>query len=95
MADVEVDSIPIYRRLIDGLLARAEQAKPDKHIEPPLTESHLGDAIWALEGEDKQVVGQLGQQTQFAAVEIAFREKFYALLVWALSAWDGWMRQDG
>ncbi|KAL4888569.1 THO complex subunit 1 transcription elongation factor-domain-containing protein [Aspergillus ambiguus] len=80
MADVDVESIRTYRRLIDGLLARAEQAKPDKQIEPPLTESHLGETIWVLEGEDAQVVGRFGQQTQFAAVEIAFREKFYSLL---------------
>ncbi|KAL5356235.1 THO complex subunit 1 transcription elongation factor-domain-containing protein [Aspergillus floccosus] len=80
MADVDVESIRIYRRLVDDLLARADQAKPDKQIEPPLTETQLGETIWALQGEDEQVVGQLGQQTQFAAVEIAFREKFYGLL---------------
>jgi THO complex subunit 1 len=80
MADVDVESICIYRRLIDDLLARADQAKPDKQIEPPLTETQLGEKIWALQGENEQAVAHLGQQTQFAAVEIAFREKFYSLL---------------
>ncbi|PWY69849.1 hypothetical protein BO94DRAFT_539916 [Aspergillus sclerotioniger CBS 115572] len=80
MADVDVGAIHAYRRLIDDLLTRAEHAKPDQQIEPPLTESHLGDSIWLIQGQDKQLVQELGQQTQFAAVEIAFREKFYGLL---------------
>lgn len=86
MADVDVESICIYRRLIDDLLARADQAKPDKQIEPPLTETQLGEKIWALQGENEQAVAHLGQQTQSAAAEIAFREKFYSLLVRSLLA---------
>ncbi|KAF9892353.1 hypothetical protein FE257_002130 [Aspergillus nanangensis] len=80
MADVEIESIQIYRRLVDDLLARADKVKPHKQIEPPLTEKHLGDAIWTLDTENVQTISQLGHQTQFAAVEIAFREKFYSLL---------------
>ena len=81
MADEDVESIHIYRRLVDRLLARAELVKPDKQIEPPLTEAHLGEAIWKVEGDDEKVANRLSQQTQFAAVEIAFRERFYSLLV--------------
>ncbi|PYI12070.1 THO complex subunit Tho1 [Aspergillus sclerotiicarbonarius CBS 121057] len=80
MADVDVGAIHAYRRLIDHLLTRAEHAKPDQLIEPPLSETHLGDSIWLIQGEDRQLVQDLSQQTQFAAVEIAFREKFYGLL---------------
>ncbi|GCB19510.1 uncharacterized protein P25A2.03 [Aspergillus awamori] len=80
MADVDVGAIHAYRRLIDDLLNRAERAKPDNHIEPPLTESQLGDSIWLIQGDDEQLAKGLSQQTQFAAVEIAFREKFYSLL---------------
>ncbi|GAB1209537.1 hypothetical protein APSETT445_008318 [Aspergillus pseudonomiae] len=80
MADEDVESIHIYRRLVDRLLARAELVKPDKQIEPPLTEAHLGEAIWKVEGDDEKVANRLSQQTQFAAVEIAFRERFYSLL---------------
>ncbi|XHF98993.1 hypothetical protein AWENTII_002516 [Aspergillus wentii] len=77
---VDVEAIHIYRRLVDNLLDRAEEARPDKHIEPPLTEAHLGDSIWLVQGDDEQAVKRLSQQTQFAAVEIAFREKFYSIL---------------
>ncbi|KNG82441.1 THO complex subunit Tho1 [Aspergillus nomiae NRRL 13137] len=80
MADEDVESIHIYRRLVDSLLARAELVKPDKQIEPPLTEAHLGEAIWKVEGDDEKVANRLSQQTQFASVEIAFRERFYSLL---------------
>ncbi|OJJ55751.1 hypothetical protein ASPSYDRAFT_92876 [Aspergillus sydowii CBS 593.65] len=80
MANTDVDVIDIYRRLIDSLLAKAEQVKPGKEIEPPLTETQLGESFWLIHGEDAPLVKQLSQQTQFAAVEIAFREKFYGLL---------------
>ncbi|GKZ21437.1 THO complex subunit 1 [Aspergillus brasiliensis] len=80
MADLDVGAIHAYRRLIDDLLNRAERAKPDNHIEPPLTESQLGDSIWLIQGNDEPLAKGLSQQTQFAAVEIAFREKFYSLL---------------
>ncbi|OGM40644.1 THO complex subunit Tho1 [Aspergillus bombycis] len=80
MAGEDVESIHIYRRLVDSLLARAELVKPDKQIEPPLTETHLGETIWKVEGDDEKVANRLSQQTQFAAVEIAFRERFYSLL---------------
>jgi THO complex subunit 1 len=84
MANTEVDVIEIYRRLIDSLLDKAEQVKPGKEIEPPLTDTQLGESFWLVRGEDEQTVKQLSQQTQFAAVEIAFRERFYSLLVcWA------------
>lgn len=82
MANADVDLIDVYRRLIDSLLAKAEQVKPGKEVEPPLTETQLGGSFWLIQGEDAQLVKQLSQQTQFAAVEIAFREKFYGLLVW-------------
>lgn len=83
MADADSDVIPVYRRLVDDLLSRADEVKSDKNIEPPLTESALGESVWLVRGEDEALVNRLNQQTRFAAVEIAFREKFYHLLVWA------------
>ena len=82
MVGMDVAATPIYRKLVDDLLNRAERAKPDKQIEPPLAEAQLGESIWHIHGDDAQVVDRLSQQTQFAAVEIAFREKFYHVLVW-------------
>lgn len=81
MADADVEATRIYRGLVNDLLDRAERAKPDKQIEPPLTEAQLGDTIWQVQGKDAQVVNGMNQQTRFAAVEIAFREKFYGVLV--------------
>lgn len=81
MADVDVEATHAYRRLVDDLLDRAAQAKPGKQIEPPLTEAQLGESIWVIKGADENIVKDLAQPTQYAAVEIAFREKFYSLLV--------------
>ena len=81
MANFETGATSVYRRFVNGLLERAESVKPDKQIEPPLTETHLGDAPWLVQGEDKSAVDSWNQQTQHAAVEIAFREKFYSILV--------------
>ncbi|CAI7569683.1 unnamed protein product [Penicillium manginii] len=81
MAPLETDAVRVYKGLVDRLLDRAVQVKPDGQIEPPLTETLLGKAIWeAPEGEEQKAVQQLNQQTRLAAVEIAFREKFYRIL---------------
>ncbi|KAJ5604986.1 hypothetical protein N7510_010140 [Penicillium lagena] len=77
---MDVDAVQVYRKLVDSLLDRAAQVKPDQHIEPPLTEALLGEAIWRVSGPDEDIVKQMNQQTQLAAVEIAFRERFYRVL---------------
>src|ERR1700722_13554861 len=81
MASVEVEAVQVYRGLVNDLLDRAAQIKTDKQIEPPLTEALLGDRIWQLPVDDEASDKLLNQQTQLAAVEIAFREKFYHILV--------------
>ena len=83
MAPLETDAVRVYKGLVDHLLHRAVQTKPEGRIEPPLTETLLGKNIWKVsevEGEH-EAVQQLNQQTRLAAVEIAFREKFYRILV--------------
>lgn len=80
MSDVE--SVKAYRKLVHDLLAKATEAKPDKQIEPPLTEADLGDAIWQIP-VDEGLLNAHGQQAHYAAVETAFREKFYDLLVYS------------
>jgi THO complex subunit 1 len=69
---------------VDSLLDRAAQVKLDKQIEPPLTEAQLGETIWRPLPEDEEAINHLNAQTKPAAVEIAFREKFYRLLVWSI-----------
>jgi hypothetical protein len=82
MANEDVAGVQVYRRQVDNLLDRAAQIKPDKQIEPPLSETHLGESIWHLPSEDEVPTKHLSQHTKVAAVEIAFREKFYRVLVW-------------
>lgn len=81
MGSVEIEAVQVYKGLVDSLLDRAAQVKPDKQIEPPVTEALLGEPIWQVPEQEQGIVKQLNQQTQFAAVEIAFREKFYRILV--------------
>ena len=81
MAAPELEAVRVYKEVVDRLLERAAQVKPDSHIEPPLTEGTLGEPIWQVPDEKQGIVKQLNPQTQFAAVEIAFREKFYRILV--------------
>lgn len=81
MAAPELEAVRVYKEVVDRLLERAAQVKPDSHIEPPLTEVTLGEPIWQVPDERQGIVKQLNPQTQFAAVEIAFREKFYRILV--------------
>lgn len=80
MASADIEAVQVYKGLIDGLLDRATQVKPAQ-IEPPLTEGLLGDRIWEVPEHEQGVVKQLSQQTQYASVEIAFRQKFYPLVV--------------
>ncbi|KAJ5617600.1 hypothetical protein N7537_002714 [Penicillium hordei] len=80
MANEDIAGVQIYKRLVDSLLDRAAQVKPDKQIEPPLTETHLGESIWQVPSEDNKATKHLNPQTKIAAVEIAFREKFYRVL---------------
>ncbi|KAJ0422562.1 THO complex subunit 1 transcription elongation factor-domain-containing protein [Aspergillus carlsbadensis] len=83
MENADGDVVDAYRRSIGSLLAKAEEAKPGREIEPPLTETQLGESFWLLQGEDDQLSRQYNLQTRFAAVEIAFRERFYNLLATA------------
>jgi THO complex subunit 1 len=79
MASADIEAVRVYKGVIDGLLDRATQVKPAQ-IEPPLTEGLLGDRIWQVPEQDQGIVKQLSQQTQYASVEIAFRQKFYPLV---------------
>jgi THO complex subunit 1 len=81
MAAPELEAVRVYKEVVERLLARAAQVKPDSHIEPPLTEGTLGEPIWQVPAEEEDIVKHFNPQTKFAAVEIAFREKFYRILV--------------
>jgi hypothetical protein len=94
MAAPELEAVRLYKEVVDRLLERAAQVKPNSQIEPPLTEGTLGEPIWQVPTEKQEVVKELNPQTQFAAVEIAFREKFYRILVRELGV-DGSLYMAG
>ncbi|KAL1962631.1 hypothetical protein VTN77DRAFT_9345 [Rasamsonia byssochlamydoides] len=80
MSDADVESVKAYRRLVNDLLAKAAEVKPENQIEPPLTEADLGGSIWRIPRPEGDTETEQKQQANFAAVETAFREKFYELL---------------
>ncbi|KAN0086538.1 THO complex, subunit THOC1 [Elaphomyces granulatus] len=79
MSRVEIETVKAFRGLVHELLLKAAQVKPKKRIEPPLTEADLGDSIWHIKGQG-DVTDVKEQTQQYAAVETAFRERFYDLL---------------
>lgn len=85
MAGENIQSVQSYRALVRELLEKAAETKQDLDIEPPLTESDLRETLSQLPRIAEEVPGGQNQQAQYAAVETAFREKFYDLLVWSES----------
>jgi THO complex subunit 1 len=81
MADADVESVKLYRGLVRDLLAKAAEVKPGNHVEPPLTDADLGGSIWRIPRPEGDTEVEQNQQASYAAVETAFREKFYELLV--------------
>jgi THO complex subunit 1 len=81
MSDADIKSVKAYKELVRSLLAKAAQVKPAGQVEPPLTEVNLSDTIWRARGKDEVGLKEQAQQAHYAAVETAFREKFYELLV--------------
>ncbi|KAM5429782.1 hypothetical protein McanCB21832_007249 [Microsporum canis] len=80
MVGKDVRAVKVYRNVIHSLLEKAGSVKDTPSIEPPVTEASLGDIIDRVLTGDDGAPGGSNQQTQFAAVETAFREIFYDLL---------------
>lgn len=81
MVGKDVRAVKVYRNVIHSLLEKAGSIKDTPSIEPPVTEASLGGIIDRVLTGDDGAPGGSNQQTQFAAVETAFREIFYDLLV--------------
>lgn len=64
--------------LIDDLISKASQIKPDSNIEPPLSESDFGSQLSKLNTEAE---GGVSSASQYALVETVLRERFYDLVV--------------
>ncbi|DAA72857.1 TPA_exp: Uncharacterized protein A8136_5387 [Trichophyton benhamiae CBS 112371] len=80
MGGKDVGAVKVYRDVIRSLLEKAAAFKNAPTIEPPVTEANLGDVIERVLAGDYGVSVGANQQTQYAAVETAFREIFYDLL---------------
>jgi THO complex subunit 1 len=76
-----IDSTVKYRGLVRDLLAKATEIKKGHGVEPPITEANLGDLAARVHLKNDGVQSEPNKQHNYAAVEIAFREKFYELLV--------------
>lgn len=77
----DIIAVQTYRKLVQRLLDRASELKQSSAIEPPITESDLGDVTREIDNEEQETLKNPGSQSNYAAVETAFREKFYHLLV--------------
>ncbi|KDB25972.1 hypothetical protein H109_02173 [Trichophyton interdigitale MR816] len=80
MGGKDVGAVKVYRDVIRSLLEKAAAIKNAPTIEPPVTEANLGDVIERVLAGDYGISVGANQQTQYAAVETAFREIFYDLL---------------
>jgi THO complex subunit 1 len=76
----EVASIQAYRDLVGKLLDFAAKMKPNQAIEPPLAVAELGEAIRTIYDDGSLPVKE-NKQAHYAAIETAFRDKFYDLIV--------------
>lgn len=84
MAETAIDSTAAYRGLVRDLLAKAAEVKKGHNVEPPITEASLGDLVERAYLKNGKIQAETTKQTNLAAVETAFREKFYELLVFKL-----------
>ncbi|OKL62078.1 hypothetical protein UA08_02723 [Talaromyces atroroseus] len=80
MSGTAIDSAVEYRGLVRDLLARATEVKKSHGVEPPITEANLGDLAARVLLKNGDALSESNKQLNYAAVETAFREKFYELL---------------
>jgi hypothetical protein len=78
--DDDVASVPAYRDLLEKLLAFAATIKRKQAIEPPLPTAELGERIRTIY-ENESLPAKENKQAHYAAIETAFRDKFYGLIV--------------
>lgn len=81
MLDTTVGSTSTYRVLVRSLLDKAAEIKKGYDVEPPITEASLGDFVERAYYQSGNLQPDAKSQMHFAAVETAFRDKFYELLV--------------
>ena len=81
MSTAEIDSVAHYSHVIRGLLQTAQRIKPARTIEPALTYADVAEeAQNSIKSDDENALSS-SQSTKHAAVETAFRNVFYDLIV--------------
>lgn len=75
MSSAGVNSVDHFTTTIRGLLAKAHQIKPDGGVEPALTAKGLEEGIQEFRKSNAV------SNKDYAAIETACRNLFYALLV--------------
>ena len=75
MSSAGVSSVDNFTNTIRALLARAQEVKPHGSVEPALTSQEFGGGVEELSRQDGT------SHKDFAAIETACRNIFYALLV--------------
>lgn len=78
MSNDTMESVIAHRDLVRDLLAKAAEIKQSDDVEPPLMEADLGDYMSRIRVKSDN---ETNKSHKYAAVETAFREKFYELLV--------------
>lgn len=73
-------SVDAYSDAIDRWLAKADNVKQQRGVEPALTAADFLDEIEEI-SRIRHKSGVSTQQAQYAAIETALRDKFYELLV--------------
>ena len=80
MSSAGLASVDAYTTAVRQLLQEAQEIKPHASIEPALTVSDFGGGIEIF--RHAQTTGKAaGNQGHYAAIETAFRNIFYELLV--------------
>ena len=80
MPSADVEDVANYSDALHTLLRAARQVKPTKAIEPPLTYADLAEEIRGVLPNIDTLASRDGH-SQYAALETAFRNIFYDLLV--------------
>lgn len=84
MAGHGVQAVGDFRSLLEELIQRAEAAKPNGTIEPPLNKTDLGDISERVNSVFEPIApadAKERKRSQYAVVETAVRDTFNDLLV--------------
>jgi len=76
----DVTSVPAYREMVEKLLGFAATIKSEQAIEPPLVSAELGERV-RLIYENESLPVKENKPAHYAAIETAFRDRFYDLIV--------------